>query len=97
MELMITLISLLTGSIAGIIYGFSFMPHALNFTPLKKSNTQHANPRIFISFFLFSTLRILLIGTLLYYILHTGKLNIILVVLAFLISFWFIIIKKKAQ
>jgi len=97
MELMISLISLLTGSVAGIIYGFSFIPHALNFTPSKEASTQQASPRIFISFFLFSTLRILLIGTLLYYILHTGKLNIILVVLAFLISFWFIIIKKKAQ
>jgi hypothetical protein len=95
MIFMQTILSLLVGAAAGTIYGFSFMPQGLDFVPPEKIVLKEIRKKTFVSFFFFSTLRILLIGTLLYYILHTRTLNIILVVLAFLISFWFIIIKKN--
>ena len=92
-----TILSLALGAVAGIIYGISFMPKGFNFVPHEQSNIKKVRQKTFVTFFFFSALRILLIGSLLYYILHTGTLNIILVVLAFLTSFWFIIIKKKAR
>lgn len=90
------LLSLVVGIAAGIMYGFSLIAQNINFFPKNNPLFIKGKQKTFISFFLISIVRIFLIGLLLYYILHTQTLNIILVMLAFLITFWFIIIKKKA-
>jgi len=90
-------ISIAIGLSAGIIYGFSFF--AQGFDPPKKQEktSKDIRKRRFTSFFLFAFLRILLIGCLWYFVLRSSSTSIILVLLSFLASFWFVLIKKKAR
>lgn len=85
MTLLSTGLSLLLGIGSGIIYGLSFLSQTL---------TKAKSSKVFASFFFIGIFRFLLIASLFYYILHTNKLSIILVLLTFLISFWAVIIKK---
>lgn len=91
------ILSLVLGAATGILYGFSFFAQGLKPPSDRERTPQEIRKRRFVSFFLFSSLRILLIGCLWYYILRTGVVSIILVMLSFLASFWVVIIKRKAR
>jgi ABC-type multidrug transport system permease subunit len=90
-------LSFVLGGLTGTLYGFSFFAKGLKPPSEKETNPQQLRNRRFLFFFLFSSLRILLIGCLWYYILRTQLVSIILVMLSFLTSFWIVIIKRKAR
>jgi len=96
MDLTTIVISIGIGLGAGIFYGFSFLPQLFPLTRSSRSSSE-LRKRTFFSFFLFSTLRIGLIGALWFYILRTRPVNIILVLISFFISFWYIILRKRAK
>ncbi|MFT6765310.1 MAG: hypothetical protein ACJAZS_000185 [Alteromonas naphthalenivorans] len=91
MTLLLILKSFALGSITGCIYGFLLTRKMSAFahgpTDSVKSN--------FVSFFFIALARIFFIAFLWNYILRRTSLNIILVLVSFLASFWAVVIKKK--
>lgn len=85
------------GFITGILYGFLFNkqnPLNLKIQP-ESTDAQQVEAKKKFLFFLTPALRILLIVPLWYYVLRSSSLNIIMVLLTFLISFWTVILQKK--
>ena len=98
MNLETVLTSLAIGVVTGVFYGFTFIPQKLLSKQAQLSKSpKELRKKSFISFFVFSTVRVALIGALWFYVLRTETINIILVLLSFLISFWRIILKKKVK
>lgn len=82
------------GVVAGLLYGLFFLKSDLAMTP-QSTSTKQIRKEKFFTFFLMATLRVLVIALLWYYVLRSSSLNIILVLVAFLIGFWAVILKKK--
>ena len=77
--------SLALGCITGIVYSFLL---------IRKFSGLQSN---FVSSFFMAFLRIFAVAVLWNYVLRRTSLDIILVLISFLASFWFVVIKKKVQ
>lgn len=97
MEILSILGSIFVGIAAGTLHGFAFFQRNLTPSTSQGKSFKELRKRQFVASFLFAFVKITLIAALLFYILHTESMNIILVMLSFLISFWFVILSKRGH
>ncbi len=83
-------ISLLIGSLIGLIYALSFVIQQKKVFLANTNNTKHT----FSIYSFYGILRLIVLGLCFYYILQTEAINFILMILSCLITFWLIVLVK---
>jgi|GEM_PF-4875599 hypothetical protein len=83
MDIVLYLASLLLGIIAGFLYAFSF--------PIQEEKVH-----TLLGFFLLPFIRFGIFGSALYLLLLSKTIHFIIFMFTFLVTFWFLILKKKA-
>mgnify|MGYP003985325293 CR=1 FL=1 len=87
--------SFFAGIFLGLLYGLSFVVQKKRALLFFKKNI--SNRAVFIKSFGFFALRIILLALILYYLLLSAWINFIMLALGFMVSFWTIILIKKAS
>lgn len=95
MALLLIFKSLALGSITGFLYGFLMTKKTLPIASETSGSSKGRFKSNSLSFFFMALARMLCIALLWNYILHRTSLDIILVLVSFLASFWLVVIKKK--